>query len=140
MQLNISTDYAIRTVIYLSGKDDIANADEISEVVGVSKDYLTKILRNLTKANIVGVQRGVKGGYFLKKDPKDISLYDVIILMEKTININSCLDDEKNCNLSRTDFCQVRKFYISLQEDIDAKMKALSFAELLEETEKASDK
>lgn len=131
MQLNISTDYAIRTVIFLSGHREVTKADDISSQIGVSKNYLTKILRNLTKAGIVGVQRGVKGGYFLNRDPKDISLYDVIIVMEKTININTCLDDEHNCNLSRAGFCEVRKFYTTLQEEIDGRLKSLNFADLL---------
>lgn len=52
---------------------------------------------------------------------------DVIKIMEDTICINQCLNEEENCNLKATDYCPVRRFYLSLQEQIESELKHMTF-------------
>lgn len=47
--------------------------------------------------------------------------------MEDTICINQCLNEEENCNLKATDYCPVRRFYLSLQEQIESELKHMTF-------------
>ena len=47
--------------------------------------------------------------------------------MEVTICINQCLDEEENCNLLATGQCPVRKFYLSLQEQIESELRNMTF-------------
>ena len=54
-------------------------------------------------------------------------MFDVIKIMEDTICINQCLNEEENCNLKATDYCPVRRFYLSLQEQIESKLKHMTF-------------
>lgn len=44
-----------------------------------------------------------------------------------TICINQCLNEEENCNLKATDYCPVRRFYLSLQEQIESELKHMTF-------------
>lgn len=46
MQLNVTTDYAIRTVLYLGQCKKIASATEISNEMGIPRGYLEKVLSN----------------------------------------------------------------------------------------------
>ncbi|MDU0355897.1 Rrf2 family transcriptional regulator [Paraglaciecola aquimarina] len=66
MQLTRYTDYGLRTLIYLAllpeGKK--ASIDEISQVYGISRNNLNKIVHQLGKANIIQTQRGKGGGFF----------------------------------------------------------------------------
>lgn len=59
------------------------------------------------------------------------SIFDIANIMEKTIKINQCLDDEANCSLHATDYCQVRKFYIRLQNTIEKEMKSMTIDKLI---------
>ena len=127
VQLNKTTDYAVRIVCFLSNENRISTSEEISEATGVSRNYVMSILRNLSKAGLVEVIRGVKGGFHLKKKPDKISLFDVIKTMEVTICINQSLDEEENCNLLATGQCPVRKFYLSLQEQIESELRNMTF-------------
>ena len=127
VQLNKTTDYAVRIVCFLSNENRISTSEEISEATGVSRNYVMSILRRLSKAGLVEVIRGVKGGFRLKKKPDKISLFDVIKTMEVTICINQCLDEEENCNLLATGQCPVRKFYLSLQEQIESELRNMTF-------------
>lgn len=135
MQLNKTTDYAVRIVYFLSNENRIFTSEEISKATGVSRGYVMSILRNLLKAGLVEAIRGIKGGFHLKKKPDKISLFDVIKTMEVTICINQCLDEEKNCNLLATGQCPVRRFYLSLQEQMESELKNMTF-EMLKKSER----
>lgn len=50
MQLNVTTDYAIRTVLYLAVKDELATANEIATAMGIPPSYVLKITRKLVAA------------------------------------------------------------------------------------------
>lgn len=55
MQLNVTTDYAIRTVLYLGQCKKIASATEISNEMGIPRGYLEKVLsiRRITSPNVI---------------------------------------------------------------------------------------
>jgi len=56
---------------------------EMSEFIGVSKNYLEQILLSLRNAGIVNSVKGLRGGYFLARSADDISLYEVFCALEK---------------------------------------------------------
>ena len=56
----------------------------LSERLGLSDSYLKKILRQLVVAGLVDSEAGKKGGFVLKRAPKNISLLDVFEAIEST--------------------------------------------------------
>ena len=133
MQLNLTTDYAIRTVIYLAEKNDIASAPEIGEAVAVSENYLMKVLHRLKETGIVEGRQGKNGGYSLQKSPSEISLWDIISIMETEMKINRCLEPDKYCGRSATETCPVRKCYINVQETIEKLLNSVTIEKLMQE-------
>ena len=71
MQLNVTTDYAIRTVLYLGQCKKIASATEISNEMGIPRGYLEKVLSKLKKAEYISADLGARGGYRLNKTLKE---------------------------------------------------------------------
>lgn len=53
MQLNVTTDYAIRTVLYLAIKDELATSNEIAMAMGIPPSYVLKITSKLVVAGII---------------------------------------------------------------------------------------
>lgn len=72
MQLNFTTDYAIRIVLYLAYKGEIASSSEISKKIEMSKSYALKVTKRLFKAGILDRKKGIYGGFFLSKKPEQI--------------------------------------------------------------------
>lgn len=91
MQLNLTTDYAIRIILYLCRKDGIVSAREISKTMKISEDYVLKITRKLAKNGLVTSWIGKKGGFSITKPANEINLLTIIKIMESTIKINRCL-------------------------------------------------
>ena len=96
--MNISTKgrYAIRALVELAKVKDnqVLSVKDISDIQGISTTYLEHLMVKLKKAKIVGSQRGAKGGFFLKKKPKDITLCDVILAVEGPVFLSKCLNSK----------------------------------------------
>ena len=82
MQLNQSTDYAIRIILYLAKAARIVPSSKLAVAIGISPRYLLQIGAKLRDANLITVSYGTTGGYVLAKPPKEISLFEIISLME----------------------------------------------------------
>ena len=82
MQLNKSTDYAIRLLICLAETPVPVPSSKLAVEVGVSQLYLLQIGAKLREAGFIKTAHGPTGGYVLTRCPEEISLYDIITVME----------------------------------------------------------
>jgi Rrf2 family protein len=60
----------------------VLNAGAIAERYGVSEHHVAKVLQRLARARIVRGVRGAGGGFQLARDPRDITLFDVVEVFE----------------------------------------------------------
>lgn len=132
MQLNITTDYAIRIMVHLAKEGNIVSSREISDATNVTPSYVLKIMRKLVDANFVNQFRGATGGFAMKKDPKDINMLELIELMEGTLKINRCLEDDQYCNNSRAPHCVMHQLYKGLQSVFEDKLSSISIQDLVD--------
>ncbi len=65
---------------------------EISKRQGVSISYLEQLLNNLRKGGLIKSQKGPGGGYMLSKKPTEISIGEILNILEGPIAITHCLD------------------------------------------------
>jgi Rrf2 family protein len=137
MQITRETDYAIRCILYLSSRTDrIVVVDETSREMAVPKSFLAKILQKLVKAGIVKSFRGVKGGFRLSREPKDITLLDVIEAVEGAIALNACAVDSAVCTFSSA--CAVHPIWIRLRGEFNELLKRHNFADIGESAVQAN--
>ncbi len=88
MQLNITTDYALRALFFLSEQERTCNSQAIGDHVSVSGEYIRKILRMLKTADMVTSDQGALGGYKLARPLDQISLLEVLRVTEDTMEIS----------------------------------------------------
>lgn len=63
MQLTVTTDYAIRTLLCLNEKGNRLTTDEISQTMAIPDRYLLKVLKRLKSAGMVSSYPGNTGSY-----------------------------------------------------------------------------
>lgn len=131
MQLNITTDYAIRLVYYLASVGRAAGRAEISDNMCIPRSSFGPIAQPLKQGGILDTQRGASGGYLLTKRPEDISLGEIINIMENTTRINCCLEEGQPCSRRAADSCPMRKFYSHIQLWLDKTFAQKTIASLL---------
>lgn len=132
LQLKLTSDYAIRFVLYLAeNRDSKCTVKEVEEKMGIPSKYLYKIVRILREKKIIDTFQGHNGGIILLKNPEDITLYDVISEIEDGILINPCMRDKNCCSLKATDHCNVRRFFCALNRDIEMYLNSISIADII---------
>lgn len=72
---------------------------EISEAQHIPQNYLAKIMRRMVERGLIRSMVGPEGGYFLRKDPKDINLRDIYEAVEGEIRVIDCMDQDEVCAL-----------------------------------------
>ena len=92
LQLTRYTDYGLRVLIYLAllPHDRRASIDEVSDMYGLSRNNVNKLVHHLGKAGIIETVRGKNGGIRLSRKPDELNLGDLVKLLEKNLNIIDC--------------------------------------------------
>lgn len=83
MRLKVSTDYALRVLIYLTADEGrFVPASEIAEVFGISADHLSKVAKNMTTRGWLEGRRGTGGGVRLALDPRSARVGALVAELE----------------------------------------------------------
>ena len=100
MRITQESDYALRIVTAMAVRDGVTDAGSISTETSVSQRFALKILHKLVMGGIISSFKGAKGGYKLAKDASEITLRQVIELIDGPIAIARCVDDGESCSLN----------------------------------------
>ena len=120
--LTQKTRYSMLAMVRLAkeyGKGTLM-INEIAESERIPKRFLESILLELKKSGYLSSKLGKNGGYFLIKDPKDVSLLEIVRLFEGSIALLKCTSekyyepcehckDEENCAVRGT-FKDIREY------------------------------
>lgn len=130
MVITRATEYAIRAILYMSRQPagEIVYKKDICKAQEITPAFLTKILQPLIKDGIVGSQRGVGGGFYLAKEPAEITLLDIIKSQEGPVYLNQCLIEEGACE--REFFCPVHGAWAEIRSDFMKTLSRYDFASL----------
>lgn len=83
MSYSLSFSKAVLVVIFVSdkirqGQYEFLSTKSISEILNIPRPTLVKIMQNLTVAGIIETKEGKSGGVRLLKDPKLITVLDIL--------------------------------------------------------------
>lgn len=107
-------------------------AREMALREGLPPDYVEQILLKLRRAGLVRSVRGAKGGYYLAREPKGITVKDVIEAAEDhtfEVNCDSHMVDPERCRPDSS--CSIRPVWRALQQRIDDLLDSISLTDLL---------
>jgi Rrf2 family protein len=84
VRLSARVDYALRAVVELAAThaERPVTADQLAQAQAIPPKFLESILLQLRRGGIVNAQRGPEGGYWLARSAADISLADVIRVID----------------------------------------------------------
>jgi Rrf2 family protein len=133
MNINQATDYGFRAVLYLAMQPEgaVVEAQIIANNQVVPMRFLLKIMPSLIKAGIVRSQRGVGGGYALARQPRDITLLDVLEAIEGPIYLNRCLMDDDLCSKQGPPDCLIHQALGKIQQELGKAFASYNFEKLI---------
>jgi len=99
MILSNTSQYAIRILAYMADKKDSQlNATQLAEILYIPYKFLTKIMTELVKVDLVESIRGREGGFKLKKKSSDIMVSDILDIFNDSIKDEQCVLGIGFCN------------------------------------------
>lgn len=117
--LTTSTKYAIRAMVYIQlqiWNDMRPGVTEIAREIEAPTAFTAKILHILTSRNLLKSMKGRGGGFFFDNDHSDISLYQIIMIMEGDKLFTQCGFGLKNCNDDNP--CPLHERHIALRAEL----------------------
>ena len=115
------TKYAINALVYLakqSDRDPVTIA-QIAESEHIPQKFLESILLTLRKSGILGSKKGKHGGYYLRKDPSEVLMTEVMRVLEGPIAMVPCVSlnfYEKCDDCPDEHACSVNKLMIQVRD------------------------
>ena len=126
------TDHAITTLILLTrGEGRLRSASELARELGISHSFLRKILRILAGKEIVRSRNGEGGGFALLRNPRNISVLDIVEIFQGPVRFNDCMIGNRPCE--RADHCVLRGKLKSMESRLLSDLTGITIASLVEE-------
>jgi Rrf2 family protein len=131
MQITRQADYAVRAVLHLArmGNTERAATSTVAKEQNIPPSFLAKIISQLSIAGLLHTSRGARGGVTLAREPKDITLLEVVEAIDGPIQLNECVGGDGICTFEED--CPIKPVWCSAQEELVLRLKRTNFAQLL---------
>ena len=131
MYITLESDYAIRIVSCLAEEKKRMDARSISEKTNVTLRFALKILRKLVAGNIIKSYKGTHGGYELARPLNEISLKDVIEIVEGEYAFSRCLEGSFCCTREKSTPCRFQMVFGEISQMVKEKLSTATFDKLV---------
>lgn len=134
MQITRQADYAVRAILYLAQVGNNVNngrvaTSNVAKEQNIPLSFLAKIISQLSIAGLLHTSRGARGGVMLAREPKNITLLEVVEAIDGPIQLNVCVGRQGTCPLEPN--CSVRLVWCDAQNELVAKLRNTTFAQLI---------
>jgi Rrf2 family protein len=139
LKFSKKADYALlalqyMALVYGSGElqPRVVNTKEIAEEHFMPVELLAKVLQTLARHQIIESRHnGPKGGYVLGREPKDISVAQVLEAIEGPLGITDCYHEKDQSWCDQLDRCNIRTPLLKIQDSINKLLNSMSIEDIL---------
>ncbi|UNC91386.1 RrF2 family transcriptional regulator [Candidatus Contubernalis alkaliaceticus] len=138
MKLSTKGRYGLRAMLEIAahmGYGPLA-MHIIAEKQGISERYLEQLLIPLKRTGMIKSVRGSQGGYILKRAPEDITVGDIIRVLEGPIAPVDCVSELDPEACSRWELCVTRKIWTEVRDSVSSVLDSYTLADLVQESRK----
>jgi Rrf2 family protein len=123
--------HAVRALVALAKlpPGQYAGAGRVAQDIGAPQNYLGKLLKTLAEEGLLESQKGLGGGFRLAREPRAISLLDVVEPIEHVSRWSGCLLGRPEC--SERDPCALHDRWKSVREAYLRMLQRTTLAELV---------
>lgn len=132
VKLNKSTRFGLYALVELSRDPQaVVSAKQIAEKYDISEHHVVKVLQQLARTGFIRSIRGIKGGFQIAQNPKEITMLNVVEIFEPHTPHNGCalLDFQEACRIKVA--CRIGDVFDEIQQQAYYTLKSVSIATLL---------
>ena len=133
MRVSAKGEYATRAVLHLAMEyPEVLTIHQIATRHKIPVKYLEQILLELRRGGIVASRRGVHGGYLLARTPSEISVGEVLQVVDNRFVESSCdqMDSDRGFVCSGPDGCGLQRVWRDVRSAVAKILFETSFADV----------
>lgn len=141
MKLSTRAEYGLRAMFELARKHGQGpiSLRIIAEEQDISENYLEQLIAALRKAGLVESIRGPQGGYMLAAPPENITVGDVVRVVEGPIAPMDCVSEGTQVDCGRAGFCASRVIWAKVRDSISEVLDSFTLGDMVQEAGKMSN-
>lgn len=138
MRMSTKGRYGLRAVLQIAAaRGSAVSVGRISYEQEISDGYLEQLMRKLKNAGIVTSTRGAKGGYILAKDPKDVSVADVLKAVGESVEPVECTELKGGGMCPTSGTCKAKRAWQRLNDGVRNITESMTIEYLIKDEEPA---
>ncbi len=128
--MNRLTDYGVVVLTQMTrNPDDLRTAPQIAQDTGVPLPTVAKLLNALAHERLISSHRGAAGGYTLNRPAAEISVAEIIQVLEGPIALTACVEgSEHDCDVAA--LCPMRGNWDRVNKAIYGALSAVTLADM----------
>ena len=103
---------------------------DIARRQDISQKYLWQVINPLKGAGLVNSVRGAHGGYALARPPEEISVRDIVNILEGPVSVVACVAAPETC--ARSPSCTARDAWREIDARLNDAMSSITLAQLVQ--------
>jgi Rrf2 family protein len=136
MKLSTKGRYGLKAMFELSitQNNGPVSLKVIAKNQNISDQYLEQLFSSLKKAGLVKSVRGAQGGYLLNKEPKDITVGEILTVLEGPVSLSECVIDEDVCKNSNV--CVTKSVWEKIKKGIEDVIDSITLQDMINDYNK----
>jgi Rrf2 family iron-sulfur cluster assembly transcriptional regulator len=121
--LSTTCKYAVRSIIFIGlrgSEEKRVNARIIAGELGIPMQFLSKILQIFVRKELLRSFKGPTGGFYLARNANDITLLEIIEIIDGSGVFETCLIGNRSCKASadKKERCPVHDKYSKIRKEV----------------------
>ena len=132
LKLSKKVEYGLIAVRHIASvNNQISTVKEISERYAIPNDVLAKVMQKLTRGKLIVSHQGALGGYSLSRRSDEISVMDVISIIEGSqVSIAQCFTEEPHsCSIYNN--CTIKNPLEKIQYSLQHVFSSMKVSEIV---------
>jgi Rrf2 family cysteine metabolism transcriptional repressor len=138
MKLTFKGDYALKAILDLSENSQngkVVSLSDISKRQDIPVAFLEQIMLILKKAGYVRSKTGKGGGFLLSKPPENITLGEIVRLIEGPVEPIACGAKDRPSGCAEEERCAFREVWVQVTDAVSGIVDTVTFAQIMRRTE-----
>lgn len=139
MKVSKRTEYGLRAIVALAARGGLETPVPLREIAAqedIPEAFLDQIFGSLRRIGVVVSVRGASGGYQLARPPQEISMGEIVRVLEGTVAPIGCVGDEAVDPVdfcARASHCHTRSVWVKLYSSIEQVLNGITLADVMVE-------
>jgi Rrf2 family cysteine metabolism transcriptional repressor len=134
MKVSYKGDYALKTILHLALNHQSGSVVPLADIAAandIPQKFLEQIMLVLKGAGFVESKRGLGGGFMLKKDPKEITVGDIVRIIDGATEPIACAKNPADVCCNEIETCVFREIWAKVATAISDVIDRVTFADLM---------